>query len=435
MLYVSPEARMITGRIMKRYTPVYLLLFLNYFFGFLLLILFPSCEKEEITPLFVSTSIIKEVSTTWAKCGGYVEGGEAESYGVCWSSDKAPTIENDKTMDGSGYGLFNSYIDGLDLATVYYVRAYAIKNGKVTYGNEKSLTTLGGMPIAITEKPLEVHETSAKLMAMVNANYLDTEVFFEYGLNENYGEIVQGSLHKVIGNTDKIITASISNLEELSTYHYRVVAKNTVGEVYGENMVFTLSGTKGTIVDIDDNMYETIAIGRHVWMSENLNVTHLNDGTPIRHIDDPDLWPKQSHPSLCYFHNDSANYYSLFGTYYNWHTINTGKVCPVGWHVPDENEWQDLQDYLDEDYAGGKMKTTGYTYWARPNTGATNTSGFNGRGGGLRYNQGHWSGPGHSGIWWTSTLARYALIEYDNDDLRILGGLTNMGLNIRCVKD
>jgi uncharacterized protein (TIGR02145 family) len=75
-----------------------------------------------------------------------------------------------------------------------------------------------------------------------------------------------------------------------------------------------------------------------------------------------------------------------YGKLYNWYAISDArKICPVGWHVPDDFDWAKLITYLGgSDDAGGKMKETGTLHWNLPNTGATNTSGFNGIPGGER---------------------------------------------------
>jgi hypothetical protein len=63
------------------------------------------------------------------------------SWGVCWSIDTNPDISNDKTSDGNGIGNISSSLSGLTPNTIYYVRAYAIYNSVVTYGNQQTFTT------------------------------------------------------------------------------------------------------------------------------------------------------------------------------------------------------------------------------------------------------------------------------------------------------
>ena len=424
---------------MRKFVPYYLMTISIRLLVLLFLILTFSCKEEDVT-LFISTSLVSDITALSAKCGGYIQDGEADSYGVCWSIHEKPTVEDNKTVDGSGSGQFNSYIEDLDFATVYYVRAYAIRNDEIFYGNELSFTTFGGEPIVITESPSEIFETAATLIGTVNGNYLESEVFFEYGLDENYGEVISGTPKYVTGNVEKRVYAKIIDMEKFSTYHYRVVARNALGEAYGEDIAFALSGTKGTMTDIDDNIYETIVIGTQIWMSENLNATHLNDGIQIPHIDDAAIWSDLTKPAYCYFQNDSSKYFPQFGTYYNWYTVNSGKLCPTGWHVPNWEEWEILYEYLSIN-VGGKMKETGFDYWFSPNAGATNSSGFSGRGGGLRLNEGHWGYLFATGAWWASmpfyegTHAHFVSLNDNDTDLKFLINWRVGGMNIRCLKD
>lgn len=89
-----------------------------------------------------------------------------------------------------------------------------------------------------------------------------------------------------------------------------------------------------------------------------------------------------------------------YGALYNWYAATDARlICSAGWHTPTANEALTLRNYLDPinndqftNVAGGLMKETGLTYWSNPNTGATNSAGFNGRGSGVRTNLGVFSG-------------------------------------------
>jgi hypothetical protein len=88
-------------------------------------------------PMLITTSVISEISENSAKGGGTVisEGGSAtKSYGVCWSTQPLPTLNNTKTNDGRGSGIFVSTITGLNAGTTYYVRAYSINSTDTGYG-------------------------------------------------------------------------------------------------------------------------------------------------------------------------------------------------------------------------------------------------------------------------------------------------------------
>ena len=143
------------------------------------------------------------------------------------------------------------------------------------------------------------------------------------------------------------------------------------------------------IKDIDSNTYKVVKIGYQVWMAENLKTTRLNDGTRIPFVPGDKQWLGQKTPALCWydygpFVNDSARYVSTYGFLYNWYAVNTGKLCPVGWHVPSDSEWEDLEEFLGMYTAGLKMKESGTFHWNSTTAEVTNESGFTAIPGGLR---------------------------------------------------
>jgi len=134
------------------------------------------------------------------------------------------------------------------------------------------------------------------------------------------------------------------------------------------------------VMDIDSNTYKVVKIGKQVWMAENLKTTRLNDGTIIPFVPEDKQWLGLKTPALCWYNdgpflNDSARYVSTYGFLYNWHAVNTGKLCPDGWHVPSAYEWEELHAYLGI-YAGGKMKESGTQHWNSTSPEVTNESGF-----------------------------------------------------------
>ena len=143
------------------------------------------------------------------------------------------------------------------------------------------------------------------------------------------------------------------------------------------------------IKDIDSNTYKVVIIGNQVWMAENLKTKRLNDGTRIPFVPGDKLWLGQKKPALCWYNdgpfvNDSARYVSTYGFLYNWYAVNTGKLCPDGWHVPSGSEWEDMEEFLGIYSAGLKMKESGTLHWNSTTAEVTNESGFTALPGGLR---------------------------------------------------
>lgn len=163
------------------------------------------------------------------------------------------------------------------------------------------------------------------------------------------------------------------------------------------------------VTDIDGNIYHTVQIGTQIWMVENLKTTKFNDGTTIPLVTDNIAWSKLTTPAYCWNKNIENNK-DTYGALYNWYAVNTGKLCPKGWHVPTDNDWTILANYLGgetydnkniESKTGGKLKESGTIHWSSPNEGATNETGFTGLPGGSRaYYKGDFNEIGTMGDWW-----------------------------------
>jgi len=201
-----------------------------------------------------------------------------------------------------------------------------------------------------------------------------------------------------------------------------------------------------TITDSDGNIYTTITIGTQVWMVENLKTTKYNDGTEIPPITDNTEWKNTTAAAYCWYGNEITNK-DPYGALYNWYAVNTGKLCPQGWHVPSESEWTVLVNFLGgESVAGGKLKTTGTIeegdgLWYQPNVDATNETGFSALPGGAR-GGGGFSDINWGGIWWTSTAypSDRAYYFYINNYNGTVGdsdtGIAKYnGYSVRCLKN
>ncbi|MFH1179552.1 MAG: FISUMP domain-containing protein, partial [Candidatus Bathyarchaeota archaeon] len=116
-----------------------------------------------------------------------------------------------------------------------------------------------------------------------------------------------------------------------------------------------------TVTDIDGNVYRTITIGDQTWMMANLKTTRLNDGQEIPYVTDAREWATLSTPGYCWPNNDPSNKEDYVAMY-NWYTVDTGRLAPVGWHVPSMEEWKTLSEYLGGDsVAGGKLKEMNFS--------------------------------------------------------------------------
>jgi len=205
-----------------------------------------------------------------------------------------------------------------------------------------------------------------------------------------------------------------------------------------------------------ERFINSVRIGNQVWMAENLNVDHYRNGAPIPEVRDPQTWTELTTGACCYFKNEPANG-ATYGKLYNWYAVNDPRgLAPHGWHIPSDEEWTQLETYLgmsqsQADYdirtdriSGGKLKETGTAHWARPNTGATNESGFSALPGGVRVSENgncYYCDMGYIAIFWTSTknlsrLAWHRQLYYNVSGLiRDTSYNQRFGFSVRCVKD
>lgn len=203
---------------------------------------------------------------------------------------------------------------------------------------------------------------------------------------------------------------------------------------------------RNTVTDVDGNVYNTVQIDDQVWVAENLKVTHYRNGDDINCIISG--WENASRGAHCYYDNDEENI-GLYGMLYNWYVINDSKnIAPEGWHVPTDEDWQTLFDYLGGiDVAAGKMKSTGTIedgtgLWHKPNYGATNESGFTALPGGWRNDDtGDFDWMGENANFWSSSegsISGYGsvkILRSSSPAVNYSPASKTCGFSIRVIKD
>ena len=102
-----------------------------------------------------------------------------------------------------------------------------------------------------------------------------------------------------------------------------------------------------TVTDIDGNVYETVLIGDQLWMAENLNVTHYNEGSEIPTDYSDFEWDELDDTETGAYAVCNDDLSNPYGNIYNWYAVDDSRgICPVGWHVPTDDEFKELEMFL-----------------------------------------------------------------------------------------
>lgn len=304
-------------------------------------------------------------------------------------------------------------------------------------------------PVVSTFPPTSVSQTSAIFNGEVSSDggsEIQERGFYWSNSINNPGP-QNGSMKVVVDGKTGTYSYQHSGLQSNTTYFFTAYAKNSQGISTGESLSFrTSSSGSGACVDAEGYIYKTVQIGNQVWMAENLRTSKYRDGTTIPNVIDDSDWAAMVSGAYCFYNNDVSNK-TTYGSLYNWYAVNTGKLCPTGWHVPSDDEWKQLektlgmtQDEVDRisfrgSEEGRHLKSP--DGWISDVSG-TNSTGFTAIPAGYRFIA--FEGFGAGLAWWSSTqeseenawdrglhnqsnrIDRYAYWKYS-------------GFSVRCVKD
>jgi uncharacterized protein (TIGR02145 family) len=343
--------------------------------------------------------------------------------------------------------------------TPYHVRAYATNSAGTAYGADIPFTTTAVVvpTLTTTEVTGVTYNTAA-----TGGNITDDGG----GAVTARGICWATTLNPIIGATNTttngtgtgVFVSNITGLTDGTNYYVRAYATNSAGTAYGNQQLFTTVHQTGTLTDNDGNTYRTVKIGNQWWMAQNLATTKYNDNSSIPNLTLDADWIAENgtaghNGAYCWYNNDGTTYKPLYGAIYNWYAVNTGNLCPTGWHVPSDLEYQTLELFLGmapgtnpgevgawEDRGtdqGTQMKNT--TGWASGQNG-TNTSGFSALPGGYRFGvDGTFQALNQQSYWWASDQVDAATAFYRRLDGPLttvyrMGVLKSAGKYVRCIK-
>jgi hypothetical protein len=130
-------------------------------------------------------------------------------------------------------------ISSLLASTTYHFRIVATNSAGTVHGSDRTFTTLSatGLPVVTTNPATLIASFSATLNGSLDPHGLTTSVHFQYGTTTSYGHTTANQ--SKTGNTYQNVSANISGLTAGTRYHFRIVATNSGGTVYGSDRAFT----------------------------------------------------------------------------------------------------------------------------------------------------------------------------------------------------
>jgi len=294
--------------------------------------------------------------------------------------------------------------------------------------------------------------TDSALVAVLKVNTLQTATdkkidLIQADLKALLAQIASLTMQMTATNTDLVTLKS--KIDGLQVKCTELVAQIAMLNATNNNM--------NALLDSDGNSYSMVTIGTQTWMAENLKTTKFSNGENITYVDKSNEGAWYGISSYRVYDNNMQNK-NKFGLLYNWNAISDVRnICPKGWRVPSELDWQILEIVLglpiDEvrnsagrGYAqnvGGKLKQKGIVYWNSPNTGATNETMFNAIAAG-RYVQGYIQMYDIAGFWSTTSdsndnVTWNRFLNYGDGAFwkaKPSGGeIGNQGLSCRCLKN
>jgi uncharacterized protein (TIGR02145 family) len=401
----------------------------------------PGCPKEIFTPInFTATQEGDQVILSWNPTNPLITGFkierqvENESFSAIASPGKD---EHSATNEISEGGKLHTY------------KLYALAGSNKS--NEVTATITPVLQATITTKAVTgITATSAISGGTitddnggpVTARGVVWSTASNPTLENNEGKTQNGS------GTGSF-TSELTELNADTEYFVRAYATNSMGTAYGNEVNFGTSELiSGTFTDSrDNNVYKWVKIGEQIWMAENL--AYLPAVSP----------PSEGSDTLSYYYvygyngtdvnaAKSTNNYATYGVLYNWPA--TLEACPEGWHLPSDNEWEQLAVFISTDNGGYHRSSISWetvgkhlkaTYGWINNGSGTDDYGFSLLpGGGRNYPLGNFDKVGQTVSLWSSTEFNNTDV-WDrylwNDDTRFYFYYHNKnnGMSVRCVKD
>ncbi|MBI9039280.1 MAG: right-handed parallel beta-helix repeat-containing protein [Bacteroidales bacterium] len=286
---------------------------------------------------------------------------------------------------------------------------------------------------------------------LINGFFIDPETPIEL----NIGYQIISYLPDYTNNVGNVFYNILDNLTFVRNSYGKEFRKigpiwvNNIGEMEPEEgylvkmhsddiLIYTFS-CGNPFTDLrNGQIYNTVQIGTQCWMAENINIGTIITG--IENMSNNEIIEK-----YCY-DNDPANC-EVFGGLYQWDemmqystTQSTQGICPDDWHLPSDEEWFELENFLDPSINNPELFG-----WRGTDCGLKllegGTSKFEALLAGLKnWNNGEFTGIGESTVFWTSTInpfnpvhSWFRKLVINNSQSYRNGASKLFGASVRCL--
>jgi len=430
----------------------------------------------------VTTLPITQISDEWVAVCGQVSAECAEPVserGVCWSTYPNPTIEGAYTVGGSGVGYFTTFISGLKPSTTYYFRAYARNASTVLYGNTVSVTLPVAKPTSTEPaNPQPMYQQPVYLQPVYPQPMYQQPVCPQPAYPQPmYQQPVypqpaypQPQYQQPQNPQPAYPQPMPQQPEPQQLAPLPILVQTTAqpdtqpSQPVSEKAAPKAPECPTSVQDVDGNQYGTVLIGNQCWMKENMRAVHFADGSSVTLSD-----TSSYEIPFCYFPNNDSTTFATYGLLYNWAAAtnrstalnalnNTVQgICPDGWHLPTNDDWDVLTTFLATQPAclcGAESKNIAKSLasasgWAPvmvsgnvccvgQNQGNNNTSGFGALPAGIYRNK--MADFGSCACFWSATPSSNGMntqsLYGESAQISAYSGESGAsGFSVRCVKD
>lgn len=324
--------------------------------------------------------------------------------------------------------------------TAYHFRVKAENEKGIVYSDDNTLITMPSLPVVSTLPDSNITYNGVKASAIVRNKAGGTISSRGFCWSTSTNPTINNSQIQV-GNGEGVFQYILTGLSAKTKYYIKAYAVNELGISYGNEIVFTTENIYrpgNGMIDIDGHSYKSVIIGNQEWSAENLNVSRYQNG---------DLIPLpfdslSAVGAACYYNNDSVTYSKIYGKLYNWYAvIDPRKLAPKGWHIPSNQEWDTLLNFVriyNQDSASTTKSLKSTNGWLVNN--GNNLTGFNAvPSGKFQYfnvtNEIRFGGFGSDTEFWTTTIYPFYQIVMRTYLFGFDSNTKDRGLSIRCIKD